>query len=93
MARVTFLLLYMLSLVSMIKLDQTCDIANVQVENEDGTMQVFEVKRLEPVKADTCVLCSQRPVNSVPRPTQLRTNVYITSGEIATSCGMNSSLF
>ncbi|KAK3093376.1 hypothetical protein FSP39_014746 [Pinctada imbricata] len=85
MARVTFLFLLTL-LVPSTKLDPMCDVANVQVENEDGTFQVFEVKRLEPVVGETCVFCSQKPVNSVPRPTQLRTNVFISAGEVSTKC-------
>ena len=70
-----------------VKLCQMCDVANVQVENEDGVIQVFEVKRLEPVKGDTCGSCGQQAVNSSPRLSGLGSSVFLTIGEAAPECG------
>ncbi|XP_060081664.1 tetratricopeptide repeat protein 13-like [Ylistrum balloti] len=66
--------------------EQSCGIANVQVENEDGTTQVFEVKRLEPVKGESCSLCTLKPVNFVPRLTALESNVFLAVGEVVSQC-------
>lgn len=71
------------------KLCQMCDVANIQVENEDGVIQVFEVKRLEPVKGDTCgSTCSQQAVNAGPRFSGLGSSVFLTIGEAAPECGV-----
>lgn len=66
--------------------EHSCGFAHVQVENEDGTTQVFEVKRLEPVKAESCSLCSLKPVNSIPRLTPLQSNVFLAVGEVNSLC-------
>lgn len=71
-----------------VKVGQMCDVANVQVENEDGVIQVFEVKRLEPVKGDTCASCSQQAVNAGPRLSGLGSSVFLTIGEAAPECGV-----
>ncbi|VDI27895.1 Hypothetical predicted protein [Mytilus galloprovincialis] len=74
-----------------VKVGQMCDVANVQVENEDGVIQVFEVKRLEPVKGDTCGSCSQQAVNAGPRLSGLGSSVFLTIGEAAPECDDKSS--
>ncbi|XP_063430079.1 tetratricopeptide repeat protein 13-like [Mytilus trossulus] len=74
-----------------VKVCQMCDVANVQVENEDGVIQVFEVKRLEPVKGDTCGSCSQQAVNAGPRLSGLGSSVFLTIGEAAPECDDKSS--
>ncbi|OWF38627.1 Tetratricopeptide repeat protein 13 [Mizuhopecten yessoensis] len=66
--------------------EQSCGIANVQVENEDGTTQVFEVKGLEPVKGESCSICALKPVNFVPQLTALQSNVFLAVGEVASQC-------
>lgn len=68
--------------------ENSCGIANVQVENEDGTTQVFEVKKLQPMKGDSCVTCHLTPVNSVPTLTPLQSNIVISVGEVTSACGM-----
>ncbi|KAK7508207.1 hypothetical protein BaRGS_00000446 [Batillaria attramentaria] len=39
---------------------QVCEVANVHIENEDGSHQVVELKNLEPVPSGAYVLCSNR---------------------------------
>lgn len=63
------------------------DLENIHVENEDGTTQIFEVKRLEPMSGEACAICSQNTVNSSPRLAPIRSNVFIAVGEVATECG------
>ncbi|KAJ8308492.1 hypothetical protein KUTeg_013366 [Tegillarca granosa] len=71
--------------------DQSSKTADVQVENEDGTKQVFKGNRLEPMKGESCVLCAQKAVNSEPRLTTLRSNVVLTVGEAASVCDGDST--
>lgn len=67
------------------------DLENIHVENEDGTTQIFEVKRLEPMSGEACAICSQNTVNSSPRLAPIRSNVFIAVGEVATECEENSA--
>lgn len=80
-------LLVFTCLVSCLYASNVYDIENIHVENEDGTTQVFEVKRLEPVNGESCVICSQNIVNSSPRLAPIRSNVFIAVGEVTTDCG------
>jgi len=85
---VQLVLYFIACFVLVVQTDEKCGIANVQVENEDGTTQVFEVKKLEPVKEESCVLCDLKPVNSVPGLTVLRSNVFVAIGEASLECGI-----
>ncbi|XP_048734354.1 tetratricopeptide repeat protein 13-like isoform X2 [Ostrea edulis] len=84
-------LLVFTCLVSCLYASNVYDIENIHVENEDGTTQVFEVKRLEPVNGESCVICSQNIVNSSPRLAPIRSNVFIAVGEVTTDCEENSA--
>ncbi|XP_062603404.1 tetratricopeptide repeat protein 13-like [Saccostrea cucullata] len=85
------LLLVFTCLVSCLFANNVYDVEKFQVENEDGTTQIFEVKRLEPVNGESCAICSQNTVNSSPRLTPIRSNVFIAVGEVATDCEENSA--
>ncbi|XP_050404456.1 tetratricopeptide repeat protein 13 isoform X2 [Patella vulgata] len=67
--------------------DQVCDIANVQIENEDGSRQVFELKRLLPQKDSPCLLCSGNdPGIRTWEITPLSFNVVLSQGELINEC-------
>ncbi|KAK7508270.1 hypothetical protein BaRGS_00000509 [Batillaria attramentaria] len=72
--------------------DQVCEVANVHIENEDGSHQVFELKNLEPAQSGAYVLCSNRQGQHTPAgpapwtESALRFNVMLTPGEVVTAC-------
>lgn len=80
-------LLVFTCLVSCLFANNVYDLENIHVENEDGTTQIFEVKRLEPMSGEACAICSQNTVNSSPRLAPIRSNVFIAVGEVSTECG------
>lgn len=80
-------LLVFTCLVSSVFASSVYDVENIHVENEDGTTQTFEIKRLEPVNGEACASCSQYTANSSPRLAPIRSNVFIAVGEVATECG------
>ncbi|XP_041352986.1 tetratricopeptide repeat protein 13-like isoform X2 [Gigantopelta aegis] len=65
---------------------QFCEIANVQIENEDGRRQVFELKRIEPVKGGPCLLCAWKSSSGTWETSPLRFSLLLTPGEVVAEC-------
>lgn len=71
--------------------EQVCEVANVQIENEDGVRQVFELKSVKPSQSGAYVLCATRQGASSVNgeswsPFALRFNVVLTPGEMLMAC-------
>ncbi|XP_071080039.1 tetratricopeptide repeat protein 13-like isoform X1 [Haliotis cracherodii] len=66
--------------------NQFCEIANVQIEHEDGTRQVFELKRIEPIKGAPCLVCGNKASNREWETTPLTFNIVLTPGEVVAEC-------
>lgn len=67
---------------------QLCQLANVQIENADGSRHVFEMKAVEESGAYfLCANCKGFSTGPVPTPSALRFNVRFTpTGEVVTAC-------
>lgn len=64
-----------------------CEVANVHIEHEDGSEQVFEVKRLQPVTDDCATRTGCLAASKFPRVAALHTNIRLTVGELVDDCG------
>ena len=94
MARVKVLLLLCFCTVLVSHLSQQaelmCEVANVKVESEDGRTQMFEMKKLEPVKGEACTLCAHPAVNLAPQISALKSQLILTVAdkELSPECGI-----
>ena len=70
---------------------QLCELANVQIENADGSRHVFELKTVEQSGAYfLCANCKGFSTGPVPTPSALRFNIRFTpTGEIVAACETN----
>lgn len=68
---------------------QQCEVTNIHVTQEDGTQQIFRVKRLQPV--DSCSGCAENVQPTMPSPTSaehpVMPPVTLVIGELAPDCG------
>lgn len=67
---------------------QPCDLANIQIENADGSRHIFEMKTVDKSGAYLlCANCKGFSSGPVPTPSALRFNVRFTpTGEVVTAC-------
>ncbi|KAL3874145.1 hypothetical protein ACJMK2_037196 [Sinanodonta woodiana] len=70
-----------------------CEVANIQVESEDGRTQTFEMKKMEPRRGDYCLSCSRPSLSSAPHVTTLRSKLIlsIADKEISSECDPSRS--
>ena len=75
--------------------DLMCEIANVEVESEDGRTQTFEMKKLESVNGEACSLCAHPAMNSAPEFTALKSHIILSVAdkEISNECGKTFNAF